>query len=240
MSAAVDVAFPRGSETLRGHLSRSQTSGQRGAVVLVPDVYGLSPLYREIAGRFADRGFTTLAVDLCTRKGTPKLSGPAEAIRWIAGLSDPRVLGDLQAAIDSLAVPGVRIGITGFCMEGQYALPAACSVRGLSACVSFYGMLRYAERNEKKPRSPLDAAGHLSCPYLGIFGEDDVLIPGGDVAELGERPSAAGKRFEIKSYPGCGHAFLNRTRPDAYRPEAAADAFERAAGFFEAHLSPGR
>jgi carboxymethylenebutenolidase len=240
MSTAGDVTFPRGSEVLRGHLSRAQPKGERGALVLIPDVYGLAPLYREIAGRFADRGFTTLAVDLYTREGTPKLTSPAEAMGWIAGLSDPRVLGDLQAAIDSLAAPDLRIGITGFCMGGQYALLAACSVRGVSACVSFYGMLRYAERNEKKPRSPLDAAGDLSCPYLGIFGEDDALIPGKDVAELGERLAGAGKTFEIKSYPGCGHAFLNHTRPDAYRPEAAADAFERAVSFFEGHLSRDR
>ena len=48
---------------------------------------------------------------------------------------------------------------------------------------------------------------------------------------------AAGKSFRIDSYAGCGHAFLNHTRPDAYRPQAAADAFERAVRFFEAHLS---
>ena len=49
---------------------------------------------------------------------------------------------------------------------------------------------------------------------------------------------SAGKSFEIKSYAGCGHAFLNHTRPDAHRPEAAADAFERGVAFFAAHLSP--
>ena len=51
---------------------------------------------------------------------------------------------------------------------------------------------------------------------------------------------AAGKTFEIKSYPGAGHAFLNHTRPDANRPEAAADAFERAVRFFSAYLPGGR
>jgi phosphoribosylaminoimidazolecarboxamide formyltransferase/IMP cyclohydrolase len=127
MSGAADVTFPRGSETLRGHLCRAQPDAERGAIVLIPDVYGLSPLYREISARFADRGFTTLAIDLYTREGTPTLSGPAEAMRWIAGLSDVRVLGDLQSAIDFLAAPGRRIGITGFCMGGQYALMAACT-----------------------------------------------------------------------------------------------------------------
>jgi carboxymethylenebutenolidase len=239
--AGKELTFARGGETLRGYLAAPDAAAERPAVVLIPDVHGLSDLYREIAERFAARGFMTLAVDLYTREGAPKLASPAQAMAWIAALPDPRVLGDLQAAVDFLASnarAARRVGITGFCMGGQYALLAACSLRGVSACVSFYGMLRYPERNQKKPQSPLDAAAELTCPYLGIFGEDDALIPMSDVAELGARLESARKTFEIKRYPGCGHAFLNYTRPDAYRAAAAADAFERSVAFFDAHLSP--
>ena len=235
-----DVTFRLGAEILRGHLAPAEPAADAPAIVLVPDVHGLSELYREFAGRFASRGFATLAVDLYTREGGPKLASPTEAMAWIAKLPDPRILGDLQAAIDFLRPAGAakrRVGITGFCMGGQYAILAACALRGLSACASFYGMVRYVERSEKKPRSPLDAAADLACPYLGIFGEEDALIPMSDVAELGARLKSAGKTFEIKSYPGCGHAFLNPARPDAYRPEAASDAFERAVTFFQKHLS---
>lgn len=239
MSRGHEVTFPRGAETLRGYLV--EAAGKAPALALIPDVHGLSDLYREIAERFASRGLTTLAVDLYTREGAPKLASPAEAMAWIATLPDRRVLGDLQAAIDFLGSgsPKRAVGITGFCMGGQYALLAACSLHGLSACVGFYGMLRYAERNEKKPRSPLDAAADLACPYLGIFGEEDALIPMSDVSELRARLDTAGKTYAIQTYPGCGHAFLNHTRPDAYRPQAAADAFERAAEFFARHLSAG-
>jgi carboxymethylenebutenolidase len=234
-----EVTFPCGGETLRGHLVGEAAP----AIVLVPDVHGLSDLYREIGARFAARGFTTLVVDLYTREGAPKLASPAEAMRWIAKLADPRILGDLDAALAFLRSSGPasrKVGITGFCMGGQYALLAACSLRGLSACVSFYGMVRYSETNDLKPRSPLDAARDLSCPYLGIFGEEDALIPLSDVRELGEKLDASRKTFEIKTYAGCGHAFLNHTRADAYRAEAAADAFGRAVAFFEAHLSPSQ
>jgi carboxymethylenebutenolidase len=137
-----------------------------------------------------------------------------------------------------LAAPARRIGM-GFCRGGPYAPLAACSVRGLFGCVSFYGIPGSAEKNERKPRSPLDAAADLWCPYLGIFGKDDALIPGHDVAHLGEHPAAAGKTFEINRYLDAGHAFRNHSRPDAYPPQAAIDAFERALGFFEA-LSGGR
>ena len=47
---------------------------------------------------------------------------------------------------------------------------AACTVERLAACVSWYGMLRYAETNETKPASPLQLAPKLGCPYLGLFG----------------------------------------------------------------------
>jgi carboxymethylenebutenolidase len=236
MSTDRDVTFPQGSEVLRGHLTSPQLDKERGALLLIRDVYGLFHLHAEIAGRFADRGFTTLAIDLYTRQATPKLKSPV-AMRWTARLSDPRVLGDLQAAIDYLAALDLRIGITGFCMGD---LLAACSVHGVSARFSFYGMHRHAERNDGKPRSPLDDDADPSCPCLGIFGEDDSLLAARHVAELSERLAGAGKTFEIKSYPDGGHAFPNHARTDAYRPEATADAFERAVRFFEEHSSSDR
>jgi len=236
VTTASDITFPGNGATLRGHLAPAAAGSTAPAIVLIPDVHGLSDLYREIGARFASRGFETLVIDLYSREGAPKLASPAEAMAWIATLPDLRILGDLQAAIDRLV--GARpVGITGFCMGGQYALLAACSLRGLAAAASFYGMVRYPERNEKKPTSPLDAAANLTCPYLGIFGEEDALIPMSDVEELRRRLDDAKKEFEIRSYAGCGHAFLNYNRPDAYRREAAESAFEEAVRFFSRHLS---
>ena len=239
MAIAREVNYARGGETLRGHLAAPDERTDRPAIVLIPDVHGLSDLYREIAGRFAARGFATLAVDLYTREGAPKLTSPVEAMRWIARLPDQRILGDVQAAIHFLAAGGSgrRVGITGFCMGGQYALLAACMLRGLDASVSFYGMVRYQQTNDLKPKSPLDAAVELGCPYLGIFGEEDAIIPMEDVAALRTTLESAGKRFRIDTYAGCGHAFLNHNRPDAYRPQAAAQAFESAVELFTTHLS---
>jgi carboxymethylenebutenolidase len=160
--------------------------------------------------------------------------------RWIQQLPDRRVLADLQAAVEFLAsrddVRADAIGITGFCMGGQYALMAACTIERLAACVSWYGMLRYKEINETKPTSPLELAPRLYCPYLGLFGAEDAIIPNQDVEQLRSILSGNGKTFEIKSYAGAGHAFFNDARPDAYRPEAAADAWPRALAFLRKHL----
>ena len=234
------VSWIRDGDALRGYLA--SPGGARGpGLVLIPDVRGLSEHYYDVARRFAAEGFVTLAVDLYSREGAPDLPDMAAVFRRIASLPDPRVLADLQSAVDLVgARPEVdRVGITGFCLGGQYALMAACTARGLCACVSWYGMLRYAERNALKPRSPLDLAPNLTCPYLGLFGEEDALIPTADVDELRGILDRTGKTFEIRSYRGAGHAFFNDTRPDAYRPEAAADAFPRATAFLRRHLTAG-
>ena len=108
--------------------------------------------------------------------------------------------------------------------------------------VSFYGMIRYAPGldPEKKPRSPLDAAGDLHCPLLGLYGAEDPLIPPADVRAFEEAARRSGQPVEFRLYPEAGHAFLNDTQPERYRPEAAADAWRRAVAFLRRHLAPRR
>lgn len=237
-----DVTYAGAGATLRAYAAWPDGDAPRPGLVLIPDVRGLSEHYRGVARRFAGEGFFTLVVDLYSREGAPDLPDMAAVFRCIQALPDPRVLGDLAAAVAYLGhrpeTAGARIGITGFCLGGQYALQAACSVPGLAACVSWYGMLRYAERNPRKPASPLDLAPRLACPYLGLFGAEDALIPLADVDELRGVLAATGRPFEILTYAGAGHAFFNDTRPDAYRPDAAADAWPRAVEFLRRHLLP--
>jgi carboxymethylenebutenolidase len=56
------------------------------------------------------------------------------------------------------------------------------------------------------------------------------------VRDLEARLGRAGKSFDIHVYEGCGHAFFNDTRPDAYRPDAARDAWGKTIAFFARHL----
>lgn len=212
-------------------------------VVMVPDVWGLSDHYRDLARRLAAEGFAVLAVDPYRKTGCPELADVAAALAWIRELSDPLVLETLQEAIDALAAhpaaAGRRVGVTGFCMGGQYALLAACRCRGLSACAPFYGMLRYEPGLDpaRKPRAPLDALADLSCPVLGLYGAEDPIIPLADVHELEERLAKSGQPSEVRIYPGAGHAFMNDTRPEMYRPAAAADAWPRVVAFLREHLA---
>ena len=100
-------------------------------------------------------------------------------------------------------------------------------------------MLRYAEGLDprRKPRSPLAALSDLSCPVLGLYGAEDAIIPVADVRELEERLAKSAHSGEVCLYPGAGHAFMNDTRPEMYRPAAAADAWPRLVRFMATALS---
>ncbi len=231
-----------GTDVEDGFLARPDEAGPHPGVVLIPDVRGLYDHFRELAARLAREGFVVLAVDLYRRTGPPTITSPAQAMAWIAELSDGEVLGDLQAAIDFLAgheaVAARPVGITGFCMGGQYAILAACTCRGLSACAPFYGMLAYADGLDpaRKLRSPLEAAPDLSCPLLGQYGDEDALIPVEDVRAFEARVAATGYPSEMVVYAGAGHAFMNDTQPAAHRPEAAAAAWRRLVDFLNDSL----
>jgi carboxymethylenebutenolidase len=233
------VRFPADDVEIGGEIARP-AGAARGSLLLIPDVHGISDLYRRIASRFAEAGHLTLVLDLYVRQGKPTLRDPEAVSLWIAGLDDRRVLGDVAAGVRYLTSrpdsPGSP-AITGFCVGGQYALMSACKVEGIAACVSFYGMLRYATRSEHKPESPLDLAPSLRCPYLGLFGAEDGLIPLADVRELEEILREHTKDFEIETFPGAGHAFLNDTRPEAYRQEAAQRAWRLATTFLQEHAA---
>ncbi len=221
--------------------------GPNPGVVLIHDVWGLSDHTRDLSRRLAGEGFAVLAVDLYRRQGEVKIENPGE---WMRALSDPQVLEDLQTAADFLSqhptVSARRVGITGFCMGGSYAILAACSCSGLSGSVAFYGLLSHEHgllHGENgpdptlKPRQPLDAVAELSCPLQAVFGDQDEFVPLADVERLRARLHEAPQPGEVVVYAGCGHAFLNDTREDAYRPKQAKEAWSAMASFLRGHLA---
>ena len=135
----------------------------------------------------------------------------------------------MRGAIATLAERGADgpVGVIGFCMGGQLALlSATTSGDRVGAVVDFYGI---------HPKVKPDF-GQLSCPVLGLFGEDDSSVDSEAVHRLADEIRAAGGRIDTHIYPGAGHAFFNDSRPDAYNAEAAADAWDKTLSFLAANL----
>ena len=211
-------------------------------LVLVHDVWGLSEHSRALATDWAREGFGVLEIDLYRRHDRVEIE---DVGAWIRGLSDPEIVADLEAgahwlAQESVACRGQSVGITGVCMGGLYTLLAACQSDRFAAAAPFYGMLSYDEGllaadegrdRERKPVSPIEASEALRCPTIASFGREDGFVPETDVDALAAGFARSGTRFEIDRYEGAGHAFLNRTRPEAYSETASATAWSRVVPF---------
>ncbi|MER3398492.1 MAG: carboxymethylenebutenolidase [Chloroflexota bacterium] len=220
------VEFPVNGGTCPGYLARP-AEGTHPGVVVIQEWWGLEEHIKDVARRFAREGFVALAPDLYHGKVT---SEPDEARKLAMELNRQRALLEVRRAVAYLkAHPGVapkKVGVIGFCMGGGLALLTAIYEPELDAAVVFYG------RNP----DPIDLVAQIRCPLLGIYGEADQGIPPSEVERLGEALKRYGKQFELHIYPGAPHAFFNDTRPQIYRPEAAADAWAKTLAFFRRHL----
>ncbi len=216
-------------------------------VVLIHDVWGLTDHARDLARRLGGEGFAVLALDLYRRLDEFKIDNPGE---WMRALSDPQILGDVQAGADFLAAhsitEGQGIGVIGFCMGGMYALMAGASCTGLGASVPFYGLLSHQHgilNSEAgldpalKPNEPLEVARGLRCSTLAFYGDQDEFVPISDIELLKDRFEQSPQSAEVVVYPGAGHAFMNDTRPDAYRPDDAANAWRQMGAFLTEQLT---
>ena len=229
-----------------GFFAAPDSGGPAPGVVMIHDVWGLSGHTRSLAGRLADLDFAVLAVNLYRRDPETKVGEPGP---WMRAMSDPTVLDDLRLAagfVKDRPESNGRVGVVGFCMGGMYALMAACSDLGFTAAVPFYGLLSHRHGilhdpagldAEKKPLEPIAMASGLGCPMLAFFGAEDTFIPLSDVQELERELARAPAASEMVVVPGAGHAFMNDTRIEAFRPEAAEMAWERMVAFLRAHLS---
>jgi carboxymethylenebutenolidase len=218
--------------------------------VLVHDVWGLRDHARDLTRRLAAEGFAVLGIDLYGELGEVEIEDPGA---WMRDLSDPAMLARIGAGVRFVAdLPETSargVGVVGFCMGGTYALMAGCAdapdVDLVGAVVPFYGLLSHEHGllaseagldPRKKPRSPLEAARRLSAPLLGFFGGTDPYVPLSDVETLRRTVAGSGHETEIEVYPEAGHAFVNDTRPDAYREREAKDAWARMVVFLHRQL----
>lgn len=224
------VQYQSGNVGMKAFVAAPQTKDKRPAILIVQEWWGLTEYIKDIARRYAAEGYVAIAPDLYSRLGHALTTDAGEAGKLMNTLKQEDGLTDLNATVAYLkSVPEVdaaKIGITGFCMGGSYALMLPCVSPEIKAAVPFYGQV-------PNPDTPIQK---LACPVLYLYGEDDGWITKADVQRLEAALKKYNKAGEIKTYPGAPHAFFRDTDPSVYRPEAARDAWVRTKAFFKQHL----
>lgn len=224
------VKYLSGTVSMKAFVAAPVTNEKRPAIIVIQEWWGLTDHIKDIAKRYAAEGYVAIAPDLYSRLDHALTTDPAEAGKLMNALKQEDGLKDLIATVgyikSSPEVDRTRIGVTGFCMGGSYALLLPCVNADIKAAVPFYGQVPNPERPIEK----------LSAPVLYFYGEDDGWITKADVQRLAAALKKYGKVGGIKTYPGAPHAFFRDNDPSVYRPEAAKDAWARTKAFFKKHL----
>ena len=223
-----DVSYKSGDETVKGILyTPDGAHGKLPALVVIHEWWGLNDWVKELAAKLADQGYVTLAIDLYRGKVA---KSPDEAHELMRGVPDDRANRDLVAAANFLRsqpnVDAARVGDIGWCMGGGYALDLALADPKLKVAVINYGHLMVEPDNLAK----------INAKILGIFGGQDRGITPDSVHAFEAAMKKQGKPVEIKIYDDAGHAFENPNNKEGYKPQDAADAWQRTTTFLAANL----
>jgi carboxymethylenebutenolidase len=214
-------------------------------ILVVQEVFGVHEYIADTARRFAKAGYLAIAPELYARQGDPGTYSELGRLlsEIVAKVPDDQVMADLDGAVKWAGANGGntgKVGITGFCWGGRITWLYAEHSKNVKAGVAWYGRLA-GTPTPLSPKNPLDLAGSLKAPVLGLYGGQDSGIPLTSVnqmkdalAEAGGKGNVAARASEFVVYPQAPHAFHADYRP-SYRKAEAEDGYQRALAWFNAH-----
>lgn len=204
--------------------------GKLPGVLVIHEWWGLNDQIKDGARSLAAEGYAVFAIDLYNGEVAADAARAGELAGAVRNRPEAaeRAMG---AALDYLAaqpeVQGDRLASLGWCFGGGMSgIIGSAGDPRLRATVMYYGTpVTDAARLEK-----------FKQPVLGIWGVEDQSIPVASVQSFESTLRRQGTSVDFFYYEGAGHAFANPTRGDAYRPDAASDAWQKTLDFLELHL----
>lgn len=207
-------------------------------VLVVQEIFGVHEYIADVCRRLAHAGYLAIAPALYARQGDPAQYTEVARLlsELVAKVPDAQVLGDLDATVRWAGAHGgdlARVGITGFCWGGRITWLYAAQ-GPVKAGVAWYGRL-VGPASAMTPRQPIDLAGQLKAPVLGLYGGQDSGIPLDSVEQMTTalaQGSPAARASRIQVYPQAPHAFHADYRP-SYRQQPAEDGWQRMLAWFK-------
>jgi len=230
-------AIEVGGGTMRVAVGIPGRGGGGGVLVMVHGP-GLDGFIEAQVDDLARHGYLAVAPDVFHRQP----DDGSDALTRVGRLVDDEILADADAAIAHLRGLGeVRVGalaVLGFCMGGRtaYLLAGARPATWSAAGIFYGGNIMKAWGSGP---APFELTSRIGCPLIGFFGAEDSNPSPEDVTRIDAELTRHGKAHELHTYPGAGHAFLNFTNPERYRPDAARDAWAKMLAFLDRHLGGG-
>jgi carboxymethylenebutenolidase len=204
-----------------------------GGMVILPDVRGLHPYYEDLAVRFAEAGFRTIAIDYFGRSAG--IGARDESFDWkshFQKVTPEGVARDVDAAANRLRIeskqPDLPIFTVGFCFGGANSWRQSGEGHRLAGCIGFYG------------GHPIERAGavipKMRSPLLMLLAGADQGTSPEEFQEFAKLVRDQEVAVESHTYPGAPHSFFDRSF--AEHKDACQDAWKRILEFTELHRAP--
>jgi carboxymethylenebutenolidase len=232
---AGEVKIPVADGELPAYRAMPARGGRFPVILVVQEIFGVHEHIKDVCRRFAKAGYLAIATELYARQGdASKITDVKNLMPIVSSVPDAQVLSDLDATVAWASSSGSgrtkRLGITGFCWGGRIVWLYAAHNAGLKAGVAWYGRLD-GQRSELQPSFPIDVAGRLKAPVLGLYGGLDKGIPASDLEKMRAQLAAARSKSEIIVFPEAEHGFNADYRP-SYNAAAARAGWQKALAWF--------
>ncbi len=192
------------TDSLRSYVVYPERSSKAPVVIVVQEIFGLTPWIRSVADQLAADGYIAIAPDFLTMKNLP--TGPDSVVQPLAVAATRSLnMADVQRQIDAVARYGMslpsaqaRYGIVGFCWGGAVSFAHAAHSPTVGAAVVYYGS-----------SPPSQALQSVRAPVLGLYGSDDARV-NSTIPAADSTLRALGRTYVQNIYAGAGHGFLRQ------------------------------
>lgn len=229
------IAYEHEGATLSGYLAYDEAiQGQRPAVLVVHEWWGLNDYARMRADKLARLGYVAFSVDMY---GEGKVTDhPEQAGQWAREVTQnmpfwrQRALAGLAVLRQQPQADPNRIAAIGYCFGGGTVQQLAYSGADIKGVVSFHGSLQLP---------PEDAGRLTKAKILMAHGGDDSFMTAEQVQAYLTAMAQSGLDYQFIIYSGAQHGFTN---PDAgqygvpalgYHPVADKRSWQHMQLFFE-------
>lgn len=233
---AGEVKIPVADEKIPAYRAMPDKGGPFPVVLVVQEIFGVHEHIRDVCRRFAKLGYLAIAPEVFARQGDVSKLQSLDDIRAVAAqVPDVQVMSDLDACVEFAKDSGkgdvTKLHITGFCWGGRIVWLYAAHSKQLKSAVAWYGRLE-GDKNELQPEHPLDVAGKLNAPVLGLYAGKDVGISLASVEKMRSALKSSKMPTEIVVYPEAQHGFHADYRP-SYKEDDAKDGWQRLLAWFK-------
>ena len=203
-------------------------SGEGAGVLVLHAWWGLNEFFGDLCDRLAQEGFVALAPDMFSGQIVRTIEEAEQHLSAFDEEQDvpPIVMSALEDLHNHPAVTGKGVGVIGFSMGAYWALWSAQQKPDwIQAVTLFYGTNGGGGDFQQS-----------KAAFLGHFAETDPYETEDVIQALEENLTGAHRPTTFYTYPGIGHWFFEKDRPDAYNAQAAQLAWERTIAFLHRQL----